>query len=63
MKRKTSLPVVLVDRPQDLPTPPDGLTVVRTRDYLTDPKLVGAGRVRIINLSRDQVYLGTGYYA
>ncbi|MCR9176354.1 MAG: RimK family protein [Alphaproteobacteria bacterium] len=63
MKRKTSLPVVLVDRLQDLPTPPEGLTVVRTRDYLTDPKLVGTGRVRIINLSRDQVYLGTGYYA
>jgi glutathione synthase/RimK-type ligase-like ATP-grasp enzyme len=63
MKKRANLPVVLVDRPQDLPTAPEGLRVVRTRDYLTDPQSAGHGRVRIINLSRDQVYLGQGYYA
>jgi glutathione synthase/RimK-type ligase-like ATP-grasp enzyme len=56
-------PVVLVDRLEDLPVPRAGLTVVRTRDYLTDPKWIEAGRVRILNLSRDMVYLGLGYYA
>jgi len=64
---RTSPPVVLVDRLQDLPTPPAGLHVVRTRDYLTDPNALalrpGKGPVRIINLSRDLVYLGQGYYA
>ena len=56
-------PVVLIDRPSDLPTAPEGLRVVATSDYLTDPKSAGKGPVRIINLSRDLVYLGRGYYA
>ncbi|MDF1794192.1 MAG: RimK family protein [Thalassobaculaceae bacterium] len=56
-------PVILIDRPGDLPTAPEGLRVVATSDYLTDPKSAGKGPVRIINLSRDLVYLGQGYYA
>jgi hypothetical protein len=48
-------PVILVDRPGDLPTAPEGLRVVATSDYLTDPKAAGKGPVRIINLSRDLV--------
>lgn len=56
-------PVILVDRPGDLPTAPEGLRVAATADYLTDPKAAGKGPVRIINLSRDLVYLGQGYYA
>lgn len=55
--------VVLVDRPEDLPIPPEGLRVMRTRDYLTQPTSFGDETVRIVNLSRDLVYLGQGYYA
>ncbi|GHD54776.1 hypothetical protein GCM10017083_32900 [Thalassobaculum fulvum] len=55
--------VVLVDRMEDLPIPPEGLRVMRTRDYLTQPSGFGDETVRIVNLSRDLVYLGQGYYA
>lgn len=55
--------VVLVDRPEDLTIPPEGLRVMRTRDYLTQPTSFGDETVRIVNLSRDLVYLGQGYYA
>ena len=55
--------VVLVDRPEDLPIPPEGLQVVRTRDYLINPNTIGDETPRIVNLSRDLVYLGQGYYA
>ncbi|MEQ8398122.1 RimK family protein [Thalassobaculum sp.] len=55
--------VVLVDRPEDLPIPPEGLQVMRTRDYLTNPNTFGDATPRIVNLSRDLVYLGQGYYA
>ena len=58
-----SVLVVLVDRMEDLPIPPEGLRVVRTRDYLTQPISFGDETVRIVNLSRDLVYLGQGYYA
>jgi len=65
VRSSTHLPIVLVDRLADLPTPSEGLQVIRTRDYLTDPNRTGApsGSARIINLSRDLVYLGQGYYA
>ncbi|SDG50082.1 RimK family protein [Roseospirillum parvum] len=56
-------PVILVDRPADLPVSSAGLTVLATRDYIADPGRVGPGPVRLINLSRDMVYLGLGYYA
>ena len=55
--------VVLVDRLDDLPIPPEGLQVIRTRDYLTNPQSLGESTPRIVNLSRDLVYLGQGYYA
>ena len=43
--------VVLVDRPEDLPIPPEGLQVMRTRDYLTNPNTFGDATPRIVNLS------------
>lgn len=55
--------VVLVDRLEDLPIPPEGLQVMRTREYLTNPQSIGAQALRVVNLSRDLVYLGQGYYA
>lgn len=65
MRNSTPLPIVLVDRLSDLPTSAEGLQVIRTRDYLTNPQRMGTWlrSARIINLSCDLVYLGQGYYA
>jgi glutathione synthase/RimK-type ligase-like ATP-grasp enzyme len=56
--------VVLVDQPRDFPNADTPHKVITTSDYLARPKLfAGAGRAKLINLSRSYNYQSKGYYA
>jgi len=63
--------IVLVDHSDDFRGDPAGREVMAARDYISGPTApVAAARprgraevVKVINLSRDYAYLGTGYYA
>ena len=56
--------VILVDYPRDFPNADTPHKVITTSDYLARPKLfAGAGRAKIINLSRSYNYQSKGYYA
>ncbi|MBV1703886.1 MAG: RimK family protein [Hyphomicrobiales bacterium] len=56
--------VVLVDSPRDFPNADTPHKVITTSDYLARPKLFsGAGRPKIVNLSRSYNYQSKGYYA
>ncbi len=56
--------VILVDQARDFPNADTPHKVITTRDYLARPKLfAGAGRAKIINLSRSYNYQSKGYYA
>src|SRR6201992_430442 len=55
--------VVLVDQLRDFPNAETPHKVITTRDYLARPKLfAGAGRAKLINLSRSYNYQSKGYY-
>lgn len=56
--------VILVDSPREFPNADTPHKVITTSDYLARPKLFsGAGRAKIINLSRSYNYQSNGYYA
>ncbi len=56
--------VILVDQPRDYPNADTPHKVITTSDYLARPKLfAGAGRAKLINLSRSYNYQSKGYYA
>lgn len=54
--------VIVVDRPGDFRLADPRHIVVTARDYITRPQSLKSSNVRVINLSRDFSYLGTGYY-
>jgi glutathione synthase/RimK-type ligase-like ATP-grasp enzyme len=56
--------VILVDQARDFPNADTPHKVITTSDYLARPKLfAGAGRAKLINLSRSYNYQSKGYYA
>jgi glutathione synthase/RimK-type ligase-like ATP-grasp enzyme len=56
--------VILVDQPRDFPNADTPHKVITTSDYLARPKLfAGAGRAKLVNLSRSYNYQSKGYYA
>ena len=56
--------VILVDHARDFPNAETPHKVITTSDYLARPKLfAGAGRAKIVNLSRSYNYQSKGYYA
>jgi glutathione synthase/RimK-type ligase-like ATP-grasp enzyme len=56
--------VILVDQARDFPNADTPHKVITTGDYLARPKLfAGAGRAKIVNLSRSYNYQSKGYYA
>ncbi len=56
--------VILVDQPRDFPNADTPHKVITTSDYLARTKLfAGAGRAKLINLSRSYNYQSKGYYA
>jgi glutathione synthase/RimK-type ligase-like ATP-grasp enzyme len=56
--------VILVDQSRDYPNADTPHKVITTSDYLARPKLfAGAGRAKLINLSRSYNYQSKGYYA
>ena len=56
--------VILVDQQRDFPNADTPHKVITTADYLARPKLfAGAGRAKIINLSRSYNYQSKGYYS
>src|ERR1700731_5315850 len=56
--------VILVDQARDFPNADTPHKVITASDYLARPKLfAGAGRAKLINLSRSYNYQSKGYYA
>ncbi len=54
--------LVVVDRLEDWPDPPAGVTVMTAADYLTDDRHAGGGRRRVYNLCDSYRYQSAGYY-
>jgi glutathione synthase/RimK-type ligase-like ATP-grasp enzyme len=54
--------VIIADRRSPIRSPSADCIVITPREFLRFPELAQSRRVRVINLSRDQSYLGYGYY-
>lgn len=54
--------LILVDHGKDFANADTPHKVMTTRDYLSRPQLFGDTKPKIINLSRNYAYQGTGYY-
>jgi glutathione synthase/RimK-type ligase-like ATP-grasp enzyme len=54
--------VIIAERRSPIRAPSPDCVVLTPREFLRFPELAQSRQVRVINLSRDQSYLGYGYY-
>ncbi len=61
-EKKTISNIIVVDNPKQWKLDVEGLRVISSKKYLSDPEFVGIKNVRIFNLSNTYRYQSIGYY-